>query len=65
MATNLALDNDLIAEAVKVGNHKTKKDAVNEALREYVTHKKQQEVLDLFGSIDFDPDYDHKKGRSR
>jgi hypothetical protein len=31
MATNLALDDNLIAQAQKVGHHKTKKDAVTTA----------------------------------
>ncbi len=44
---------------------KTKKATVNEALREFIQRRKQLEILKLFGTIDFDPEYDHKKGRSR
>lgn len=65
MATNLALDDSLIAEAQKIGQHKTKKDAVTTALKEYIARKKQLRILDLFGKLDFDPDYDYKKARSR
>lgn len=65
MATNLALDDSLIAEAQKIGQHKTKKDAVTAALKEYIARKKQLRILDLFGKLDFDPDYDYKKARSR
>jgi len=65
MATNLALDDSLIAEAQKVGHHKTKKEAVTTALKEYVSRKKQIEVIDLFGKIDFDKNYDYKKARTR
>ena len=65
MATNLALDDGLIAEAQKVGHHKTKKEAVTTALKEYVARKKQIEVIDLFGKIDFDKNYDYKKARTR
>ncbi len=65
MATNLALDDDLIVEAQKVGNHKTKKEAVMVALKEYIAHKKQQKIIDFFGKIDFDENYDYKKARRR
>jgi len=53
MATNLALDDKLIGQAVKVGQHKTKKDAVTTALKEYIAHRKQRDIVKLFGSIDF------------
>jgi len=41
MATNLALDDKLIEEAQRAGNHKTKKEAVTAALAEYVKRRKQ------------------------
>ncbi|MBI5102247.1 MAG: type II toxin-antitoxin system VapB family antitoxin [Nitrospirae bacterium] len=65
MATNLALDDSLISQAQKVGRHKTKKDAVTTALKEYIARKKQIEVLDMLGKIDFDKNYDYKKARTR
>lgn len=65
MATNLALDDKLIIQAQKVGRHKTKKEAVMAALKEYIVHKKQLEITKLFGTIAFDKDYDYKKARSR
>ena len=65
MATNLALDDKLILQAQKVGHHKTKRGAVTAALKEYVAHKKQTEITKLFGSIEFDKDYDYKKARKR
>ena len=63
MPTNLALDDTLIDEARRVGNHKTKKEVVTAALDQYIRWHKQQEILNLFGTIDFDPDYDYKKMR--
>ena len=65
MATNLAIDDKLLSEALTAGGLKTKKATVNEALREFIQRRRQIEALDLFGRIDFDPKYDHKKGRSR
>lgn len=63
MATNLALDDNLIAEARLIGHHATKKAAVTAALEEYIARRKQLEILKLFGTIDYDPDYDYKKIR--
>ena len=65
MATNLALDDGLILEAQAVGRHKTKKEAVTTALREYVARRKQLGVLKLAGTIEFDPAYQYKKARRR
>lgn len=65
MATNLALDDNLIADALRLGGHRTKKAAVTRALQEYVERHKQQEVLKLFHTIDYDPDHDYKEQRKR
>ena len=63
MATNLAIDDKLIEEARVAGKHRTKKAVVTEALQEYIQRRKQAEVLDLFGKIDYDPDYNYKEQR--
>lgn len=65
MATNLALDDDLIEEAKMLGKHKTKKEAVTEALLEYIQRRKQAEILRLFRSIEYEADYDYKKQRAK
>jgi Arc/MetJ family transcription regulator len=65
MATNLAIDDQLLAEALRVGGHRTKKDTVTEALQEYIQRRKQARILDLFGTVDFDPKYDYKRQRRR
>ncbi len=65
MPTNLAIDDDLLSEAQKIGKHKTKKNAVNEALREYIERRKRKEIIFLFGNVDIDPAYDYKKERQR
>lgn len=65
MPTNLALDDSLIEEARKIGGHRTKKDAVNAALSEYVKRRKQLRIVEAFGTFDFDPQYDYKAGRNR
>lgn len=65
MATNLGIDDRLIEEAQKLGQHRTKKEAVNAALDEYVRRRKQLEILSLAGTIEYDDDYDYKRERRR
>ena len=65
MATNLALDPDLLDRALAVSGQKTKKAAVTKALEEFIARREQRELLDLFGKLDWDPDYDYKTERQR
>ena len=65
MATNLQLDDRLIAEAAALGKHRTKKEAVTQALTDYVRHLRQERILDLFGKIDIAPSYDYKRQRAK
>ncbi len=65
MPTNLAIEDNLIIEAQKLGKHRTKKDTVNEALKEYIQRRKQLEIIRMFGKIDYDKNYNYKSGRTR
>ena len=64
MATNLAIDDQLIEEAKAIGKHRTKKGVVTEALQEYIQRRKQTEIFHVFNKIDYDQDYDYKKQRA-
>lgn len=63
MSTNLSIDTELLDEALSVGGLKTKKDTVNQALVEFVQRRKQREIIELFGKLPQDEDYDYKQGR--
>jgi len=65
MATNLAIDDALLEEARRIGGQKTKRATVTEALSEYIQRRKQQQIIELFGKVDVDPQYDYKKQRRR
>jgi putative antitoxin of VapBC-like toxin-antitoxin system len=65
MPTNLAIDDALIEEAKQVGKHKTKKEAVTAALKEYIAHRKRLGIVELFGKVDYYPDYDYKELRRK
>ncbi len=63
MATNLAINSDLLDEALSIGGMRTKKDTVNQALTEFVQRRKQREIVKLFGFLPSDEDYDYKAAR--
>jgi hypothetical protein len=64
MASNLAINEELLIKALELSGLKTKKDTVNLALKEFVNHRKQLEIINIFGTMDPDPGYDYKKGRT-
>jgi Arc/MetJ family transcription regulator len=65
LPTNLAIDDDLLEEAKRVGGHRTKKETVNEALTEYIQRRERRALVELFGQIDFDRRYNYKRARRR
>ena len=65
VATNLDLDPALVDEAVAIGGRRTKKEAVTEALQEYIARRRQARMVDLFGKVEYDPKYDYKAQRRR
>jgi len=65
MASNLAIDMSLLENAVKIGGLKTKKDTVNLALEEFIKRRRAAEIISLFGTIEYDENYDYKEERRR
>lgn len=65
MATNLAIDDKLLITAQGIGGIKTKKDTVNLALKEFIQRRKQEEIIEIFGKIKYDDDFNYKKMRNR
>ena len=63
MPTNLAIDDQLLEQALTVGGYRTKRETVNEALREFIQRRQRRELARLFGKVDYDPRYDYKKER--
>ncbi len=64
MATNLNIDIPLLNKVFKIGNFKTKREAVNIALKEYVQNHRQKDILKYLNKVDYDKDYDYKKSRN-
>ena len=65
MATNLSIDPALIDRALAVSGERTKKAAVTKALQEFIARREQKKLLELFGKLEWDPEYDYKAERSR
>ena len=63
MPTNLAIDDGLLDEALRVGGRKTKRETVNDALREFIQRRHRLELVKRFGTVEYDPRYDYKKER--
>ncbi len=63
MASNLAIDDQLLTQALSVGGFRTKRHTVNEALREFIQRRKRVELLSLVGKVEYDPRYHYKKER--
>jgi Arc/MetJ family transcription regulator len=63
MATNIELNEKLLTKAMKLGGITTKKEAVNQALAEYVQRREQTKVTEMFGKVEFDATFDYKAQR--
>jgi Arc/MetJ family transcription regulator len=58
--TNIVLDDELVEEAFRYSDAKTKRELVDRALREFVERRKRKDVRELRGKISFRPGYDYK-----
>ena len=65
MATNLAIDQDLLERALKATGEKTKTAVVTLALKELVSRREQAGLLEIFGTLEWDEGFDYKEERSR
>jgi Arc/MetJ family transcription regulator len=65
MATNPSIDPELIKRVLEVSGESTKKAAVTKALQEFIARREQRRILDLFGSLEWDLQYNYKKERTR
>jgi len=65
VSTNLALNDELVESAKTLGQHRSKKDAVNTALEEYVRRLNQQAIIKSFGTVEYAPGYSYKQQRRK
>ena len=65
MPSNLSIDDELLKRAQRLGKHASKRQTVNEALREYVARLLRKEILELAGQLHWDEKFNYKASRSR
>lgn len=65
MATNVAIDPELLDRALTIGGERTKKATVTRALEEFIARREQARVIELFGTLEWEGDDDYKAERSR
>jgi hypothetical protein len=63
MITNLNIDTKLLEQAIALDQESSVEAIVEKALRTYIQYRKQLQVIDLFGTIDYDEDFDYKQER--
>ena len=63
MPTNLAIDDQLLDQARSVGGFRTKRETVNEALREFIQRRQRLALAKLAGKVEYDAKYDYKRER--
>lgn len=64
MRTNIVLDEELVARALRFGEARTKRELVQLALTEYVQRRESCDLMDLFGAGGIRDDYDYKAART-
>lgn len=65
MPTSFNINETLLKEALELEEQTTIEALIETALREYIQRRKRLKVLDLFGTIDYDEDYDYKQQRQQ
>jgi len=62
MRTNIVIDDQLMADALKATGLETKKEAVEEGLKLLVRQNKQQAIRKLRGKLKWEGDLDEMRG---
>ncbi len=60
MVTNIDIDEELVAQAMKVSGARSKREVVDRALRDMVARARRPRFRDFYGIGDIDPAYDPK-----
>ena len=63
MRTNIVIDDELMADALKATGLRTKREAVEEGLKLLVRQNQQQAIRKLRGKVKWEGDLDEMRGR--
>ena len=64
MRTNIEIDDKLMKQALRLSGLKTKRAAIDAALRMFVRVKRQSDISKLAGKVEFWDDIDDRAGRA-
>ncbi|NEQ39168.1 MAG: type II toxin-antitoxin system VapB family antitoxin [Okeania sp. SIO3I5] len=65
MVTNINIDKKLLKEALALSDNSTVNLLIEAALHEYIQRRQQLKVLELFGTIDYEENYNYKQQRQK
>jgi hypothetical protein len=65
MATNIAIDPELLNRPIGLSGERTKKAVVTKALQEFIARREQRRVAELMGKLEWDDAFDYRAERSR
>jgi len=65
MVARLTIDNQLLETAFLIGGLRTHRETVDIALEEFIKKRKSEELINMFHSVDYNPDYNYKELRNR
>ncbi|MGB2926027.1 MAG: type II toxin-antitoxin system VapB family antitoxin [Limnothrix sp.] len=65
MVTSLNINDALLQEALELDKQMTLDTLVEKALEEYIQRRKRLKVIELFGMIEYDANYDYKTQRQQ
>jgi Arc/MetJ family transcription regulator len=63
MRTNIVIDDELMAQALKASGLTTKKEVVEQALKLLIKRNKQQSIRSLRGEITWEGDLNEMRGK--
>jgi Arc/MetJ family transcription regulator len=61
MRTNVEIDDELMREALRLSGLKTKRAAIEAALRMFVRVKRQEDILELAGKVQWEGNLDESR----
>lgn len=64
MLTSFTINPELLQEAINLDTNIPLEILIETALRDYIDQYKRLKVIELFGTIDYEEDYDYKSQRA-
>jgi Arc/MetJ family transcription regulator len=63
MRTNIEISDETMKEALLISGFRTKREVVEQALKEFIRSRSRKNLADIRGKIQFSDGYDYKAAR--